>query len=79
MDRTVKANTEVVTAQDNYKESLRDIDNYNPKYKDDMCYVFGRCQKAERERRAFFKQSFLSYCQVLDLRQYSDRYLRKIA
>ena len=74
LDKTVKTNNDVTSTQEKYRESLRDISNYNPKYKEDMCYVFDKCQKAEGERRTFFKQSFLNYCQVLDLRQYAERY-----
>ena len=73
-DKRDKTNLDMLLAQENYKESLRDISNYNPKYKEDMCFVFDKCQKAERERREFFKRSFLSFCEVLNFGKFSDRY-----
>ena len=72
-DKADKASLDVKTAREKYEESIRDITNYNPKYEEDMRYVFSKCQDSEGRRKSFFKESFLNFCDQMELSQYYDR------
>lgn len=72
-DKSDKASNDVQTARGKYQESLRDIGNYNPKYVEDMRFVFDKCQQSEEERKNFFKQTFLNYSQQLSLSPHFNR------
>lgn len=72
-EKSEKAVNDVQITRDKYQESLRDIGNYNPKYVEDMRYVFNKCQQSEEERKNFFKQTLLNYCQQLSLAPHFNR------
>ena len=74
-DKSEKASNDVQTTRNKYQEGLRDIGNYNPKYVEDMRYVFDKCQQSEEERKNFFKQTFLNYCQQLSLSPHYTRFV----
>ena len=72
-EKARKTTADAENACTKYKESLRDISNYNPKYKDDMCFVFDGLQDFEERRKIFFKQTLQDYCSLMTLNQYFDR------
>ncbi|XP_078355839.1 protein kinase C and casein kinase substrate in neurons protein 1-like [Oculina patagonica] len=72
-EKSDKAAYDVQTTRGKYEESLRDIGNYNPKYMEDMRYVFDKCQQSEEERKNFFKTTFLNYCQQMSLEPHFNR------
>lgn len=72
-DKSEKAANDVQVTKGKYEESLRDIGNYNPKYVEDMRYVFNKCQQSEEERKNFFKQTLLNYCQQMSLAPHFNR------
>lgn len=72
-DKADRAASDVQTSRGKYQESLRDIGNYNPKYMEDMRYVFNKCQQSEEDRKNFFKQTFLNYCQQMSLEPHFNR------
>lgn len=73
-DKSDKAASDAQTTRGRYEESLRDIGNYNPKYMEDMRYVFNKCQQSEEERKNFFKQTFLNFCQQMSLAPHFNRF-----
>ena len=62
-----KAELDVETTRDKYKESIRDISNYNPKYRDDMEYEFEKWQAFEYKRRDFMKEKLKESCDCLNI------------
>lgn len=72
-DKAKRASNEVDKTYTKYKESIRDISNYNPKYRDDMCFVFNNLQEFEERRKTFMKQTLEDYCKLIELSQYFDR------
>ena len=72
-DKADRAASDAQTSRGKYQESLRDIGNYNPKYMEDMRYVFNNCQQSEEERKNFFKQTLLNYCQQMSLEAHFNR------
>lgn len=74
-DKSERAASDAQTTKGKYQESLRDIGNYNPKYMEDMRFVFNKCQQSEEERKNFFKQTFLNFCQQMSLAPHFNRYM----
>ncbi|XP_031549026.1 protein kinase C and casein kinase substrate in neurons protein 1-like [Actinia tenebrosa] len=73
-DKLTKAKNDVVTTQSDYKEAIRDITSYNPKYKEDMVFMFEKLQESEKERKIFMKSTMQSICQVLNPTHIFERY-----
>lgn len=76
-DKSDKAVNDVQVTRDKYQESLRDIGTYNPKYMEDMRYVFNKCQQAEEERKKFFKETLINYCQQMSLSPHFNRLVQR--
>ena len=73
-DKSERAASDAQTTKGRYEESLRDIGNYNPKYMEDMRFVFNKCQQSEEERKNFFKQTLLNFSQQMSLAPHFNRY-----
>lgn len=69
-----KLEQEIDVNKEKYKEALRDISNYNPKYMDDMQYEFGKCQKFEEARRTFIKEKLIALHACLDRTIFIENY-----
>ena len=74
-DKSERAASDAQTTKGRYEESLRDIGNYNPKYMEDMRFVFNKCQQSEEERKNFFKQTLLNFSQQMSLAPHFNRYM----
>ena len=61
-----KAEQDIESTREKYKDSLRDIGNYNNKYIDDMKYEYDKCQKFEEERKNFIKEKIFSFHSCID-------------
>lgn len=77
-DKSDKAQNDTKIARDKYQEGLRDIGTYNQKYAEDMCHVFNKCQQSEEERKKFFKETLLSYCQQMSLSPHFNRLVEHV-
>ena len=55
-DRVTKCKDEVQKTKEKYDQSLREINEYNAKYMEDMTDVFEKCQEFEEKRLRFFKE-----------------------
>lgn len=54
-DKVAKCKEEVLKSKEKYEQALREINEYNAKYIEDMTVVFEKCQEFERKRLEFFK------------------------
>lgn len=54
-DKVAKCKDEVQKSKEKYDQALREINEYNAKYIEDMTVVFEKCQEFERKRLEFFK------------------------
>lgn len=54
-DRVQKSKEEVQKTKEKYEVALQEINNYNPKYMEDMTVVFDKCQDMETDRLKFIK------------------------
>lgn len=66
-DRVAKAKDEVQKTKEKYEQSLREINEYNPKYMEDMTTVFEKCQEFEEKRLKFFKEMLFSIHSCLNI------------
>lgn len=55
-DRVQKSKEEVQKAKEKYEIALQEINQYNPKYMEDMTQVYEKCQEMEKVRLQFFKE-----------------------
>ncbi|XP_071034016.1 protein kinase C and casein kinase substrate in neurons protein 2 isoform X7 [Parasteatoda tepidariorum] len=55
-DRVAKCKDEVQKTKERYEQGLREINDYNAKYMEDMTVVFDKCQEFEEKRLDFFKE-----------------------
>ncbi|UYV60504.1 PACSIN3 [Cordylochernes scorpioides] len=55
-DRVCRCKEEVQRSKERYEVSLREINDYNAKYMEDMKVVFDKCQDLEEKRLLFFKE-----------------------
>lgn len=68
-ERVQKAKEEVQKTREKYESALQEINNYNPKYMEDMTEVFDKCQHMETERLAFFKEVLFNIHKGLNISQ----------
>ncbi|CAG2163027.1 unnamed protein product [Oppiella nova] len=54
-DRVTKSKEDVIKTKEKYEASLREINDYNAKYMEDMTVVFEKCQEFEEKRLNFVK------------------------
>lgn len=53
--------------REKYEKSLRDINEYNAKYMEDMGDVYDKCTEMERQRLTFFKDQLRNLHECLDV------------
>ncbi|XP_076231599.1 protein kinase C and casein kinase substrate in neurons protein Synd isoform X2 [Calliopsis andreniformis] len=68
-DRVQKTKEEVQKAKEKYEAALQEINQYNPKYMEDMTQVFEKCQEMEAERLQFFKEILFGLLRCLNISQ----------
>ncbi|KAL0106887.1 hypothetical protein PUN28_015427 [Cardiocondyla obscurior] len=68
-DRVQKTKEEVQKAKEKYEASLQEINQYNPKYMEDMTQVFEKCQEMEAQRLQFFKEVLFGIHKCLNISQ----------
>lgn len=66
-ERVAKAKEEVAKNKIKYEVSLKEINQYNPKYITEMTQVFERCQEMEEQRLNFFKDILFNIHDCLDI------------
>ncbi|XP_014231051.1 protein kinase C and casein kinase substrate in neurons protein 2 isoform X5 [Trichogramma pretiosum] len=68
-DRVQKTKEEVQKAKEKYESALQEINQYNPKYMEDMTQVFEKCQEMEAQRLQFFKDVLFGIHKCLNISQ----------
>lgn len=68
-DRVQKTKEEVQKAKEKYEAALQEINQYNPKYMEDMTQVFEKCQEMEATRLQFFKEVLFGLLKCLNISQ----------
>lgn len=68
-DRVQKTKEEVLKAKEKYEAALQEINQYNPKYMEDMTQVFEKCQEMETQRLQFFKEVLFGIHKCLNISQ----------
>ncbi|XP_026300084.1 protein kinase C and casein kinase substrate in neurons protein 2 isoform X5 [Apis mellifera] len=68
-DRVQKTKEEVQKAKEKYEAALQEINQYNPKYMEDMTQVFEKCQEMEAQRLQFFKEVLFGIHKCLNISQ----------
>ncbi|XP_032685416.1 protein kinase C and casein kinase substrate in neurons protein 1 isoform X1 [Odontomachus brunneus] len=68
-DRVQKTKEEVQKAKEKYEAALQEINQYNPKYMEDMTQVFEKCQEMEAQRLQFFKDVLFGIHKCLNISQ----------
>lgn len=68
-DRVHKTKEEVQKCKEKYEMALQEINNYNPKYMEDMTGVFDKCQEMEGERLNFIKSALFDIHKCLNISQ----------
>ncbi|XP_054709894.1 protein kinase C and casein kinase substrate in neurons protein 1-like isoform X2 [Uloborus diversus] len=66
-DRVSKCKDEVQKTKERYEQALREINDYNAKYMEDMTVVFDKCQEFEEKRLDFFKEMLFGICTCLNI------------
>lgn len=66
-DRVSRTKDQVQKCRENYEVCLQDLNNYNPKYMEDMTEVFERCQRMEAQRLQCFKDILFSIQKCLNI------------
>ncbi|XP_053973466.1 protein kinase C and casein kinase substrate in neurons protein 2 isoform X2 [Hylaeus volcanicus] len=66
-DRVQKTKEEVQKAKEKYEATLQEINQYNPKYMEDMTQVFEKCQEMEAQRLQFFKEVLFGIHKCLNI------------
>eukprot|EP00794_Sanderia_malayensis_P000137 gene137-749_t len=68
-----KAAQDRETALDNYKDALRDIGNYNPKYREDMTYEYDKWQTFESKRKDFIIEKLKEFKDCIDITRFHPK------
>ncbi|XP_074037812.1 protein kinase C and casein kinase substrate in neurons protein Synd isoform X5 [Leptinotarsa decemlineata] len=68
-DRVQKSKEEVQKGREKYEIALQEINQYNPKYMEDMTVVFDKCQEMEAQRLNFIKSSLFEIHKYLNISQ----------
>ncbi|GIX91655.1 protein kinase C and casein kinase substrate in neurons protein 1 [Caerostris extrusa] len=66
-DRVSKCKDEVQKTKERYEQALREINDYNAKYMEDMTVVFDKCQEFEEKRLSFFKEMLFGINSCLNI------------
>ena len=72
-NKVKKATQDKENALEFYKEAIRDISNYNHKYKDDMKYEFDKWQTSELRRKEFVVEKLKEFKDCVDISRFQDR------
>ncbi|KAL1505570.1 hypothetical protein ABEB36_005107 [Hypothenemus hampei] len=68
-DRVQKSKEEVQKCKEKYEVALQEINQYNPKYMEDMTVVFDKCQEMEAHRLRFIKEALFDIQKHLNISQ----------
>lgn len=68
-DRVQKTKEEVQKCKEKYEVALQEINQYNPKYMEDMTVVFDKCQEMEAQRLRFIKETLFDMHKYLNISQ----------
>ncbi|XP_018568766.1 protein kinase C and casein kinase substrate in neurons protein 1 isoform X3 [Anoplophora glabripennis] len=68
-DRVQKSKEEVQKCREKYELALQEINQYNPKYMEDMTVVFDKCQELEAQRLNFIKATLFEIHKYLNVSQ----------
>lgn len=68
-----KYTEEVSSYKVKYKDALRDLSGYVPKYEEDMKYQFNKCQEFEEVRKCFFESLLINYHEAVTRVGYTTR------
>ncbi|XP_030745845.1 protein kinase C and casein kinase substrate in neurons protein 1 isoform X4 [Sitophilus oryzae] len=68
-DRVQKSKEEVQKCKEKYQVALQEINQYNPKYMEDMTVVFDKCQEMEAQRLNFIKATLFDIHKYLNISQ----------
>ncbi|XP_060532593.1 protein kinase C and casein kinase substrate in neurons protein 1 isoform X1 [Cylas formicarius] len=68
-DRVQKSKEEVQKCKEKYELALQEINQYNPKYMEDMTVVFDKCQEMEAQRLNFIKATLFDIHKYLNISQ----------
>ncbi|XP_015834800.1 protein kinase C and casein kinase substrate in neurons protein 1 isoform X2 [Tribolium castaneum] len=68
-DRVQKSKEEVQKCKEKYELALQEINQYNPKYMEDMTVVFDKCQEMEAQRLNFIKGTLFDIHKYLNVSQ----------
>ncbi|XP_063906350.1 protein kinase C and casein kinase substrate in neurons protein 1 isoform X3 [Zophobas morio] len=68
-DRVQKSKEEVQKCKEKYEAALQEINQYNPKYMEDMTVVFDKCQEMEAQRLNFIKGTLFDIHKYLNISQ----------
>lgn len=66
-DRVQRTKEEVQKAKEKYEAALQEINQYNPKYMEDMTQVYEKCQEMEAQRLQFFKDVLFGIHKCLNI------------
>lgn len=66
-DRVSKCKEDVQKTKERYEQALREINDYNAKYMEDMTVVFDKCQEFEERRLNFFKEVLFGISTCLNI------------
>ncbi|XP_074601119.1 protein kinase C and casein kinase substrate in neurons protein Synd [Brevipalpus obovatus] len=66
-DRVAKCKEEVQKTKEKYEQALREINECNAKYVEEMTVVFEKCQKFEHKRLEFFKKMLFAIHDCLNI------------
>lgn len=68
-DRVQKSKEEVQKCKEKYEIALQEINQYNPKYMEDMTVEFDKCQEMEAQRLNFIKSVLFDIHKYLNISQ----------
>lgn len=63
----IKCKDEVQKTKEKYEQALKEINEYNAKYIEDMTVVFDKCQEFEHKRLEFFKKMLFAIHDCLNI------------
>ena len=72
-NKVKKAVQEKENVLETYKEALRDIGNYNQKYREDMVYEYDKFETLERKRKEFVIGKVKDYKECVDVSNFQSR------
>ena len=74
-NRVKRAEQDRETSLEFYKETLRDIEGYNGKYKGDMTYEYDKWETSEGKRKEFVIEKMKQFQECIDFSQFDSRFV----